>query len=351
MKLKKPTFRLPSTSQLAVCKGLVLDRLHHLKSNSSALQTRRCRASYGIVFTPLTTRQDKGEKGKGKHRKQSRFFNDRKPKSPATTSSENNDKKIHWLIKRDEPVRVVQCNISRVVDSVDPRSVWADEIIFSTLPKSDLPTHMPKPSISKQNVGGPRPAQTIALLESNLASLPPNQVPPPFAPFDRGLGSSPRGGRDGDEGGRDGSGGTYNRYNDNYEKPKPKPDRLSFLRSSFPFMEIPPLKQTAIDFEVSVSIGPGGLEFRSWLFSGGGGGRGGDGAGDNIVGGSGDGADSVINTSENEVKENSEEGKVMVGERYIKLNWNIFPDEEESQERGEDVEKESMEVRGRKVWR
>ncbi|KAH0563412.1 hypothetical protein GP486_002017 [Trichoglossum hirsutum] len=335
--------------QLAVCKGLVIDRLHYLQSNSSALRTRLCRGSYGIYITPpLSVRKKKKE---GFRKRDLHFLSQWKTKlsSNATASLNKNDNdKIHWLIKKDEPVEVVKCMVSRVVDRAHPRRAWVDEIVFSSADKNDLPTHMP----SKLSADGVKPPRTIAFLESNLRDLPQDKAPFPFDSSDSEQESpspSPHKHKSGNKGKyNDNNNKTINKPSGESQKARPKPRG----RGAWPFQlksrasAASQPEQVVINYEITVSIGPEGLDFKSSVFSNKRTPGIADQAGGDIVGELSD-IDSGVYVGEEEYKENSGEGKITVGNRLIPLNWSIFPDDDEEprEEEGEDDEEGMYEER------
>ncbi|KAH0542983.1 hypothetical protein FGG08_002671 [Glutinoglossum americanum] len=113
--------------QLAVCKGLVIDRVHRLKHGVSILSTRCCRASYGILFNELYDRR--------KHSKQRM-----PPRKGPTDRKEYAVDQIWWLIlqgqtiKRDEAIGK---RFYRIAEN--PNMVWKDTIAISRAPPERLP--------------------------------------------------------------------------------------------------------------------------------------------------------------------------------------------------------------------
>ncbi|KAI9769557.1 MAG: hypothetical protein M1840_004035 [Geoglossum simile] len=116
--------------QLAVCKGLVANRIQHLKSGASVLLTRRCCASYGILLNEPYN--------KTKHRGQKRY------KSPLD-GTEYVTNQIDWFIIRGEPIiegKHITRRYSRIVSAKNPNKVWKDKIMVSRLPPDKLPHHI-----------------------------------------------------------------------------------------------------------------------------------------------------------------------------------------------------------------
>ena len=119
-------------SQLVVCKGLVIDRLHRLKYNAFILPSLCCRGSYGILYNePLDSKKLSG------HQKIIR-------------TDPNNGKKyavgqIRWFIrqgepiKRDEPIFYPFC---RIINGGNQKMVWRDTIASSNSPANRLPSNI-----------------------------------------------------------------------------------------------------------------------------------------------------------------------------------------------------------------
>ena len=117
-------------SQLVVCKGLVIDRLHQLKYNTFILPSLRCRSSYGILYNePFDNKKI--------YDKKTRIRRD-----------PNNGKKyaigqIHWflrqgeLISRDKPI---SHDFFRCIDVGSPEMIWKDTIARSDSQAERLPS-------------------------------------------------------------------------------------------------------------------------------------------------------------------------------------------------------------------
>ncbi|KAK2801105.1 hypothetical protein FQN50_007832 [Emmonsiellopsis sp. PD_5] len=114
--------------QLAVCKGLVLDRIHRVKHGHSMISTRSSRFSYGILynkeFSPsIYRRRPEGLEIDGKY-----YLVDQ----------------IHWLLKRGDPVNHRK-NISEKFTYVFPGNAgssditWTDSVVMSRAYPDSLP--------------------------------------------------------------------------------------------------------------------------------------------------------------------------------------------------------------------
>ena len=116
-------------SQLVVCKGLVIDRLHQLKYKAFILPSLCCRGSYGILYNePFDSKKHSS------HQKNIR-------------TDPNNGKKyavgqIRWFIrqgeriKRDEPISYTFC---RTINGGGQKMAWRDTIASSNSPANRLP--------------------------------------------------------------------------------------------------------------------------------------------------------------------------------------------------------------------
>ncbi|OXV08034.1 hypothetical protein Egran_04203 [Elaphomyces granulatus] len=112
--------------QMAVCKGLVIDRVHELKYRTSLLKVRYCRFSYGVLFDDkkLLSRQAK---------EPSAIKNNKKRAA----------QRIHWLIIEGNPIsqeESISQKISRPITAAeDGYIVWKDVIFMSRAPSGRLP--------------------------------------------------------------------------------------------------------------------------------------------------------------------------------------------------------------------
>ncbi|KAK2752856.1 hypothetical protein FQN55_005990 [Onygenales sp. PD_40] len=114
--------------QLAVCKGLVLDRIHHVKHGYSMISTRSSRFSYGILynkeFTPSISR--------------------RRPERVEIDGKYYLVDQIHWLLKRGDPVKHRK-PISEKFTYVFPGNAgssgitWIDSVAMSRAYSDSLP--------------------------------------------------------------------------------------------------------------------------------------------------------------------------------------------------------------------
>jgi len=118
---------LAAEPQLAVVKGIVVDRLQRVSHGQSALSTRCCRASYGIVC--------RQPYDKGRHKGQPPI------KDPINGEKYVEDQ-INWLVKQGEvlPVdRPIQHDFYRILAPDAQRGVWRDKIAMSKVPAHLLP--------------------------------------------------------------------------------------------------------------------------------------------------------------------------------------------------------------------
>jgi hypothetical protein len=113
-----------------VCKGLVIDKVHHLRHDEFMLPTRCSRASYGIVFNePYSKRKHANRHTRiGKNLDGQKYAIDR----------------IRWLIQkgeevhRDEPVCL---RLDRIIEVCDnPDTTWVDTIAISNTQRGRLPS-------------------------------------------------------------------------------------------------------------------------------------------------------------------------------------------------------------------
>ncbi|KIW01595.1 uncharacterized protein PV09_07067 [Verruconis gallopava] len=118
-----------SEPQLAVCKGLCLDRVRNSQHSKPVLIWRCCRASYGTDCKILYNRKNPEHIGR-------------------TTMTDRLDGKkyimngIAWFIKKGEPVDVTKPIVQRFTRKItagDPRRAFSDKVIVSHLDKTFLP--------------------------------------------------------------------------------------------------------------------------------------------------------------------------------------------------------------------
>ncbi|KAF2497224.1 hypothetical protein BU16DRAFT_617235 [Lophium mytilinum] len=124
--------RIAPDPQLAVCKGLVADRVRKLTTNQSVLGWRCCRASYGTICKILYNKKNPEHVGK-----------------PTIKDPINNklyiSQAVAWFIKKGEPVSVDQPiihNFLRKLSPGDPRRAFPTSIITSDVDKEYLPFNM-----------------------------------------------------------------------------------------------------------------------------------------------------------------------------------------------------------------
>ncbi|KAI9704654.1 MAG: hypothetical protein M1820_005402 [Bogoriella megaspora] len=121
--------RIAPDPQLAVCKGLVSDRIRKLTVGQSILGWRCCRASYGIVCKELYDKSKKHHHGR-------------------ETRKDPNDGKIYvlksidWFVKKGEPVSIdspIEHEFARKIRPEDPVRVFPTEIVVSYDDADNLP--------------------------------------------------------------------------------------------------------------------------------------------------------------------------------------------------------------------
>ncbi|OAL45853.1 hypothetical protein IQ07DRAFT_575622 [Pyrenochaeta sp. DS3sAY3a] len=126
--------RIAPDPQLAVCKGLVSNRLRKLLTTRSVLGWRCCRASYGTMCKVAYDKKNPDHQGKEITR------DVRNGKLYVTRS-------IAWFVKKGEPVNVdkpIEHNFVTKVDPGDPRRAFPTTVIESNLQARMLPEQMTK---------------------------------------------------------------------------------------------------------------------------------------------------------------------------------------------------------------
>jgi hypothetical protein len=130
--------RIAPDPQLAVCKGLVADRVRKLTTNQSILGWRCCRASYGTICKIQYNKKNPEHIGK-----------------PTMKDPINNKlyitQAVAWFIKKGEPVAVDQPiihNFVRKISPGDPRRAFPTSIITSDMDKEYLPFNMDQSKIT-----------------------------------------------------------------------------------------------------------------------------------------------------------------------------------------------------------
>lgn len=124
--------RIAPDPQLAVCKGLVSDRVRKLLTSHSVLGWRCCRASYGTLCKILYDKKNPEHEGK------------------ALVRDPMNGKlyivqSIAWFVKKGEPVSVDQPIVHRFVKKVspgDPRRAFPTSVVECNLDGPRLPEQM-----------------------------------------------------------------------------------------------------------------------------------------------------------------------------------------------------------------
>ncbi|CZR50401.1 uncharacterized protein PAC_00273 [Phialocephala subalpina] len=120
----------PNDLPLAVCKGLVIDRLQHFSCHMPVIPIRSSKASYGILCREI-------HNGK-KHSGQPSTKNQLDGKKYAR-------KQIDWLVRKGEnPVRggCVKRTYSLILDDNTTTSSWGFSIVCSTLEADSLPAFL-----------------------------------------------------------------------------------------------------------------------------------------------------------------------------------------------------------------
>ena len=132
--------RVSLDPQLAVCMGLVKDRIQRLDTGRSALSRRICRESYGVQCdipdSPLS----------------------RAIYGAATTSLDTRDNKVYfkscirWLIKQGEPVladEALSWDFLRLFAPHDKDTPYDVKLLKSQAPAGSIP-HVVSPSAGRQ---------------------------------------------------------------------------------------------------------------------------------------------------------------------------------------------------------
>ncbi|KAH0543032.1 hypothetical protein FGG08_002640 [Glutinoglossum americanum] len=117
-------------SPLAVCKGLVLDRMQRICHGTSVFRTRSCRSSYGILFNDRYN--------KDKHAAQTPVECPLNGKLYVTNQ-------IDWFIRKGEVIREdvpITREYKKRIGFKDPDKAWEDTIVMSNLPSDCLPQYL-----------------------------------------------------------------------------------------------------------------------------------------------------------------------------------------------------------------
>ncbi|KAL8693159.1 MAG: hypothetical protein Q9224_003805 [Gallowayella concinna] len=124
--------RIAPDPQLAVCKGLVGDRLRRLKAGKPVLKWRCCRASYGTICKELYNKDNPQHIGRS-------MYKDPLNGKLYVTQS------IAWFIKKGKPVTLdepITHSFHRKMTPGDPRRAFPTSIVESSADEQFLPHHM-----------------------------------------------------------------------------------------------------------------------------------------------------------------------------------------------------------------
>ncbi|OAL00042.1 hypothetical protein IQ06DRAFT_250606 [Phaeosphaeriaceae sp. SRC1lsM3a] len=124
--------RIAPDPQLAVCKGMVGDRVRKLMTSRSVLGWRCCRASYGTLCKIAYDKKNPDHEGK-------ELVRDPMNGKMYIVQS------IAWFVRKGEPVSVDQPIVHRFVKKVspgDPRRAFPTSVIESSLEAGNLPSQM-----------------------------------------------------------------------------------------------------------------------------------------------------------------------------------------------------------------
>jgi hypothetical protein len=124
--------RIAPDPQLAVCKGLVSNRIRHLLTSHSVLGWRCCRASYGTLCKILYDRKNPSHVNKQLVR-------------DAMNGKLYIMQAIAWFVKKGEPVSVDRPIVHDFVKKVapgDPRRAFPTSVVVSGLESGMLPDQM-----------------------------------------------------------------------------------------------------------------------------------------------------------------------------------------------------------------
>jgi hypothetical protein len=124
--------RIAPDPQLAVCKGLVSDRVRKLLTSHSVLGWRCCRASYGTMCKILYDKKNPEHQGKQLMR------DDHNGKLYIMQA-------IAWFVKKGEPVSVdkpIVHNFVKKISPGDPRRAFPTSVVECSLETDQLPYEM-----------------------------------------------------------------------------------------------------------------------------------------------------------------------------------------------------------------
>ncbi|KAK5086586.1 hypothetical protein LTR05_003754 [Lithohypha guttulata] len=123
--------------QLAVCHGLVLDRVQQIKESRVVYKERFCRNSYGVVV--------KAEYDPQVHYGEPTSFDHRDKKTYVLNQ-------IDWFIKQGQKVSVsdgVKQHYSLKVLPGQENQPWTTQVVMSTLSANELPSSLNKPGANR----------------------------------------------------------------------------------------------------------------------------------------------------------------------------------------------------------
>ncbi|EKG18078.1 hypothetical protein MPH_04768 [Macrophomina phaseolina MS6] len=136
--------------QLAVCHGLVMNRVQEITSDRLVYTSRCCRANYGIVCRER--------------------YDPRRHVSEDVILDPHDKKKwvdgqIHWVIKKGDSIAVRRgirhpYRLKRALGT--ERAPWRTQIVMSALPPDQLPSSL------KQQKGQPHSVSSVCTIESSL---------------------------------------------------------------------------------------------------------------------------------------------------------------------------------------
>jgi hypothetical protein len=153
--------RIAPDPQLAVCKGLVSDRVRKLLTSRSVLGWRCCRASYGTLCKIAYDKKNPDHEGK-------ELVKDPLNGKLYIVQS------IAWFVRKGEPVSVDQPIVHRFIKKVspgDPRRAFPTSVIECSLESGILPDQMTKREcVSTES--------TITLTSSRYSHSMRNQLRP-----------------------------------------------------------------------------------------------------------------------------------------------------------------------------
>ncbi|KAL8732759.1 MAG: hypothetical protein Q9166_002540 [cf. Caloplaca sp. 2 TL-2023] len=124
--------RIAPDPQLAVCKGLVGDRLRKLKAGKPVLNWRCCRASYGTICKELYNKDNPQHVGRTMYKD---------PMNGKLYVAQS----IAWFIKKGKPVtsdEPITHSFHRKLSPGDPRRAFPTSIVESYADEQFLPYHM-----------------------------------------------------------------------------------------------------------------------------------------------------------------------------------------------------------------